>query len=128
MPTDVQESAWARCGFLRGTKDMGGNSRVEGVTTDAQGTAVHRAVASSRVWLCALSAGLVCGLACWAAGEAMRGWFVGPNLLRLMGDEERLAAVASRNLAETQNVALAMGLLGGILGLGLGLAGAMARR
>lgn len=107
---------------------MGGNSRAEDVTTEAQERAVHRAIAPNRVWLCALSASLMCGLACWVAGETVRGWFVGPNLLRLMSDEERLGAMASRNLAETKNVALAMGLFGGILGLGLGLAGAIARR
>ena len=88
--TDVQGSDWARCGFLKGKKAMSGNSQAEDVTTEAQERAVHRAIAPNRVWLCDLSASLMCGLACWVAGETVRGWFVGPNLLRLMSDEERL--------------------------------------
>jgi len=82
----------------------------------------------SRAWLFVLSAGLAAGLASWLAGEAVLGWYAGPEMLQAMAPEERLAAVAAKQAAETKNVALALSLFGGTLGLGLGAAGGLIRR
>src|SRR5262245_14870968 len=82
---------------------------------------------TARAWLLVLSAGLISGLASWLMGEVTREWFVvtrplnpGPPSL-----EEQRVARAEHESAETRTVALALGWLGGALGLMMGLAGGL---
>ncbi|MDR3635635.1 MAG: hypothetical protein P4L84_17670 [Isosphaeraceae bacterium] len=83
-----------------------------------------------RLWACGLAAGLLAGVATGLAGECVLGWF-DPNLppasIHAPAAEQRDRAALIRR-AEIEQVALALGLLGGIQGLALGVAGGLARR
>lgn len=82
----------------------------------------------ARIWTTALGAGLVAALASWLAGEATLKTFVPPPKAMIPGPlggttPEMLAAKLA---ADIKNTALNYGLGGAILGLSLGMAGAVA--
>jgi hypothetical protein len=88
-------------------------------------------------WLLALAGGLVAGLAASFAAEATHGHFrvvhVNPPNWDKMGSYDKQDYIVAEHRtktppAEAKNAAVAYGLLGGLLGVGLGLAGGLARR
>jgi hypothetical protein len=89
------------------------------------------------VWLWALTAGLVAGLASWLGGEAAYGYFK-PVIRRPANWEEmspfdRTSVISdltreARPSVEAKNAAVAYGMLGAALGGTLGLVGGLARR
>jgi hypothetical protein len=82
----------------------------------------------------ALTASLVGGVLAWLGGEAVLGHFAVPSALltkaSALGASKEVVMEAERlrQLAETHNGAVALGLLGAALGLCLGLAGGVVRR
>src|SRR5271165_4258232 len=88
-----------------------------------------------RVWLCAIFSGLLAGVIGWVAGErASRSfhWEGRVQVEKVNGRDNRERSPAgllleSRYHAEAKNTALAMGILGTVLGLTLGAAGGLSR-
>jgi hypothetical protein len=79
-----------------------------------------------RIWALAVGAGLLAGVMSWVAGEAALTAFK-PELEEAhgMGVVLLLPSRKGEIKADTQNAALAFGLLGAILGLGLGITGGL---
>src|SRR5262249_4027885 len=79
-----------------------------------------------RIWALAMGAGLLAGVLAWVAGEMALTAFK-PELEEApgMGVVLMLPSRKGEIKADTQNAALAFGLLGAILGLGLGIAGGL---
>jgi len=90
----------------------------------------------ARVWLCALSSGLLAAVIGWVGGERAARSFhweghVQVEDLDARGQRDPSLArslLKSRENAETKNAALAMGILGAVLGLAFGAAGGLSRR
>jgi hypothetical protein len=83
-----------------------------------------------RLWAYGLGAGLTAGLASGLIGEGVHGWFnpnIGPASIHAR-EAEQIGRTALIHAAEINQVALAMGILGGLEGLSLGLAGGLSRR
>src|SRR3954464_7571271 len=96
-------------------------------------TASHPAVPSDdrwapvSIWLLALAAALLAGIASWPIGEATRDYFK-PSEAAAAQKYDFRALNRETAIANARNGALAFGALGGLLGLGLGLAGSLSRR
>lgn len=79
------------------------------------------------IWLIALAAALLAGVASWPIGEATRRYFK-PSEAAAAQRYDFRALNRETAIANARNGALAFGALGGLLGLGLGLAGSLSRR
>jgi hypothetical protein len=90
---------------------------------------VVRPCTHRQVWIIALSAGLVAGLLSWLIVELTHGFFR-PRLypVSAMGMTAMRPSQESQRLADTLNATLAYTILGGLTGLVMGLAGALAGR
>jgi hypothetical protein len=90
----------------------------------------------ARLWLCAISSGVLAAVIGWVAGERAARSFhweghVQVEDLDARGQRDRSlpgSLLKSRENAETKNAALAMGILGAVLGLAFGAAGGLSRR
>jgi hypothetical protein len=85
---------------------------------------------SRRLWVYGLGGGLLAGLASGLLGEGVLDSFnpnIGPASIHAPAAEQR-GRTALIHAAEINQVALAMGILGGLEGFSLGLAGGLARR
>jgi hypothetical protein len=82
---------------------------------------------SLRLWLLALGSALLAGLIGWGAGENIPHFWHWEEHLERAAEGIARDPFEARNQAEMKNTALAMGVLGGVTGLLLGLAGGMSR-
>src|SRR3954451_23071364 len=104
------------------------------IPTPAAGSSIPRPPSPARVWLLALAAGVIAGLASWLIGEAIHHRFAPPTLVVtasssggfLSGPEVFRRDMAKRG-AQLFEAGLTFGSLGAILGLALGLAGGAVR-
>jgi hypothetical protein len=96
----------------------------------AVGLATSGQLPRVRVWVLALTAGLIAGCASWLMGEAIHGRFKPPDGrtgVRLSPTQIK-SLRSARDAAESFEATIAFGALGASLGLALGLAGGCARR
>jgi hypothetical protein len=109
---------------------------MSGIETDPPPTAflggelmTHRQLPAVRVWVLALTAGLISGFASWLIGETLHGRFrpVEATSGARASAEMKARSVAEAKAAEAFEASLAFGSLGAVLGLTLGLAGGSAR-
>jgi hypothetical protein len=82
---------------------------------------------TERIWALTVGAGLLTGVVSWVVSEATLTAFE-PELEEApgMGVVLHLPSRKGQTIADTQNAALALGVVGAILGLGLGIAGGLA--
>jgi hypothetical protein len=84
---------------------------------------------NAQIWAIALSAGVAAGLISWLAGESVHAFF-SPQVfpIRVGFVTYIQPTAASLNTADLKNATLVFTILGGITGLGMGIAGGFARR
>ena len=90
---------------------------------------VSRKLSPVRVWVLAVTSGLIAGFGSWQIGETYHGRFV-PALIQTKGTgspEVVNANFDARQAAEASETTVAYGALGAVLGFALGLAGGAAR-
>jgi hypothetical protein len=93
-------------------------------------------VSPARVWFCALSSGLLAAVFGWVGGERAACSFHWEGHVQVeagdgRGQRDRSLTgllLESRESAETKNAALAMSILGAVLGLAFGAGGGLSRR
>jgi hypothetical protein len=115
----------------------GGDFRIkpdhsEGIAAAVSALPVNR----GRVWLYALFSGMLAAVIAWAADERANRSIHWEGRVQAEQGAERIQLelspaellLESRNIAETKNTALAMGIFGAALGLTLGAAGGLSRR
>ncbi len=96
------------------------------IVTDQDTAAV---VTQSRALVLAVSAGAFAGLVAWGIGELTLNAFTPrPEHAGFWTNQFLVPTPASKRVAEAQNATLAFGVLGGLLGFGLGLAGGITAR
>jgi hypothetical protein len=82
--------------------------------------------ARMRVWVGALAAATLAGLAAWGVAEALTPFFAIPPPIMDPSDRLHFGRAFVRFVARTRDAALAWGITGGLTGLALGAAGAAA--
>jgi len=81
----------------------------------------------ARTWLVASAAALLAGVAAWLVGEATLDYYK-PSKEAAEQLRNFVALNREQSIANGRNGAIAFGALGGLLGLGLGVAGGLSRR
>jgi hypothetical protein len=89
-------------------------------SADSASTSAHTIGTAARVWLVTLGAGLAAAVITWAGGESLMVEETGTGA---RGGRTRISPVVH----STRNGMTSLGLLGGSVGLGLGLAGGLLR-
>ncbi len=83
---------------------------------------------SVRIWFWGLAAAILAGLIGWGGGEVITPFFTSAERPRDPEQSGQYSASYAQFLATSRDVSLVWGLTGALLGLGLGLAGAIAFR
>lgn len=110
--------------------DSGSSGQVPPLRSEAVSTFSTSAAGSPRaasLWAGALTAALLAGLGSWLVGERFSGYYK-PSHEAASQPYSFTALRAEKLVADSRNTAIAYGSLGVLLGVGLGLAGGLARR